>query len=180
MSTHTLEVRETITTMPSQKPDNGVTVSDPACQPYFTDRVSGVTAIRDQQLNCQEDPRLPTGFYAADQGVVLFPSAQDASAFFNSSAQHWVACSSRSVSVGSGGNEADTWTMGPVSNTNGTLSFTMTQTITPTTHPISQTYERARIVANNVVIDVETVSPTPLSGVAVNIAHQIAAEVPTT
>jgi serine/threonine kinase PknH len=181
MSTQTLEVRGgTGTTVPSHKPDNGVTVSDPACRPYFTDGFSGATAVRSQQLNSQVDTRLPTGFYAAFQAVFVFPSAQDASAVFNSSAQHWAACSNRPVSVSRGGNDADTWTMGPVSNTDGTLSFTMTQTITPATNPLSQSYVRVLTVVNNVVINVETVSPTPLSGVAVNIAHQIAAKVPTT
>ena len=65
--------------------------------------------------------------------------------------------------------------MGPVSNTNGTLSYT---TIL---EGLDLACQRALTVANNVVIDVQTCSRIPSnsqSGSAVNIAHQIAAKVP--
>jgi PknH-like extracellular domain len=113
-----------------------------------------------------------------DQAVVLFPSAQDATAFFTASAQAWSACASRHYTVLTGRPDEEVWTAGPVSNTNGTLSTT---TGTQTSAPIRLTAQRALIVANNVAIDVMTFSrnePDTMSNSAVNIAQQIYAKVP--
>jgi hypothetical protein len=65
------------------------------------------------------------------------------------------------------------WTVGPVSNTNGVLSFIQTVAAT------AWTCQRALTAANNVVIDVFACSKDPAASGAVNIAHQIAAKVPT-
>jgi PknH-like extracellular domain len=65
------------------------------------------------------------------------------------------------------------WTVGPVSNTNGTLSATR-----PQVGGNGWTCQRALTVANNVAIDVSACSYTQ-SDSAINIAHQIAAKVPT-
>jgi hypothetical protein len=70
------------------------------------------------------------------------------------------------------------WTVGPVSNTNGTLSDTQT-----TQAGNGFTCQRALTVTNNVAIDVAACSrnqPDFQSDSAVNIAQQIAAKVPTT
>jgi serine/threonine-protein kinase len=62
-------------------------------------------------------------------------------------------------------------TVGPVSNTNGTLSATVTGANSP------GACGRALTVVNNVVIDVTACLGPP--DAAVNVAHQIAAKVPT-
>jgi hypothetical protein len=63
------------------------------------------------------------------------------------------------------------WTVGPVSNTNGTLSATETRAAN------GFTCERALTVANNVAIDVDACT-TNGPDAAVTIAQQIAAKVP--
>jgi hypothetical protein len=66
--------------------------------------------------------------------------------------------------------------VGPVSNTNGTLSATQTLSVP------WESCQRALTVANNVAIDVEACSTNrsdSQSGSAVAIAHQIASIVPT-
>jgi len=68
------------------------------------------------------------------------------------------------------------WSVGPVSNTNGTLSATQTQ-LSAQPKIIGWACQRALTVANNVAIDVSECSSSQ-SGLAVNIAHQIAAKVP--
>lgn len=109
------------------------------------------------------------------QSVVLFPSAHDAAAFFTASAQHWPACSNRRFNVTFPGDPDEVWTVGPVSNTNGTLST-----------PYSQegangwTCQRVLTMANNGAIDIKTCSYNQSDPAAVNIAHQVAANVPTT
>jgi len=105
------------------------------------------------------------------QAVVLFSSPQDAGSFFTGSTKSWAACSNRQFTVAVNGN-SQVHTVGPVSNTKGTLSAT----VTPANSP--GTCGRALTVANNVAIDVTTCLGPP--GAAVNIAHQIAAKVRTT
>jgi hypothetical protein len=68
-------------------------------------------------------------------------------------------------------------TVGPVSNTNGTLSATITGVLGR--NGASGVCERALTVANNVAIDIDSCGASP-SGAAVNVADQIAAKVPTT
>ena len=60
------------------------------------------------------------------QDVVLFSSAHDAGAFFTASAQSWPACSNRQYTLTVAGKPDQVFTVGPVSNTNGTLSATST------------------------------------------------------
>ena len=104
----------------------------------------------------------------AFEAVVLFSSAHDAGAFFTASAQSWPACANRQY-TNTQLNQA--WTVGPVSNTNGTLSATRTLVA-------GNTCQRALTVASNVAIDVQACS-TNRSDAAVTIAQQIAAKVPT-
>jgi serine/threonine kinase PknH len=70
------------------------------------------------------------------------------------------------------------WSVGPVSNTNGTKSATRTGNVDSR----NATCQRALTVANNVAIDVAAcgTSPGSQSGAAAYIARQIAAKVPTT
>jgi serine/threonine kinase PknH len=107
--------------------------------------------------------------------VVLFPSAGQAAAFFTaSSQQRWPACSNRQYTAAAAENQSTTitWDVGPVSNTDGTLSLTKTQERTN-----GWACQRALAVRNNVVIDVSACSFN-LADSAVKITNQIAAKVP--
>jgi serine/threonine kinase PknH len=147
--------------------DNSFAVSDAACLPLSAAAEakayagSGYSAVRAQVVaKAQQN--------ALNQAVVLFPSAQAAGAFFGASAQGWQACSNRQFTLSANGN-SQVNNVGPVSNTNGTLSATVT--------PANSlgVCERALTVANNVAVDVTAcLGPT---GAAVSIAHQIAARV---
>jgi PknH-like extracellular domain len=125
---------------------------------------SGYTALRDQTL--QEGDNFT---HYVEQAVVFFPSAKQASAFFSISAQQWPACH-QYTHIQSG----SLWAVGPISNTNGTLSTTATQ---QNANAPGWACGRALAIKNNVVIDVNTCSANP-TDTAVNIANQIAAKVP--
>jgi serine/threonine-protein kinase len=155
--------------------DESAVVSDKACL-TMTDSAeatayagSGSGALRGQFLT-------ETGAsytHLVDQAVVLFPSAHDADAFFTASAQSWPACANRQFTYNDSGKLA-VWTVGPVSNINGTLSATKTRV-----NANGWTCQRALTVAANVAIDV-TACTHNQPGPAVNIAKEIAAKVPTT
>ncbi|HUM00233.1 MAG TPA: sensor domain-containing protein [Mycobacterium sp.] len=124
---------------------------------------SGFTAVRDQTL---QDGDNFTHF--AEQAVVLFPSAKQASAFVSASAQQWPACHEYTHTQ-----SASLWAAGPISNANGILSTTATQ---QNANEPGWACGRALAARNNVVIDVNTCSANPADS-AVNIANQIAAKV---
>jgi serine/threonine kinase PknH len=174
-NTSGLTVTETLGTLP----DISATVSDQACLPLFgldtqTYGGSGWTAARIQAL--VGPVQQGQGRVLLNQGVVLFPSAQAASAFFTTSAQRWAACSNHQMKVSMpAGTPAVAATVGPVSNTNGTLSATMTQSFGGNTVNI----ERALTTVKNIVIDVFTISQAPLPAAPASVAHQIAAKIPT-
>ncbi len=125
---------------------------------------SGYTALRDQTL--QEGDNFT---HYVEQAVVFFPSAKQAGAFFNVSAQQWPACHQYTHTQTN-----SEWTVGPVSNTNGTLSTSATQ---QNANAPGWSCGRALAIKNNVVIDINTCSANPADS-AVNIANQIAAKVP--
>ena len=162
--------------------DNSASLSRLECLPVYSPGEakayagSGSTAFREQDLS--DPPRT----HVAVQAVVLFPSAQQAAAFFKASSQSWQACSDGSfVNTLSGGREV--WDVGPISNTNGILN-TVTRMHTeeydgPTTNEgAALTGQRVLTVRNNVVIDIAAASPTANDSAGVNIAQQIAAKVP--
>jgi hypothetical protein len=91
-------------------------------------------------------------------------------AFRGRSPQKWPACHQFIWTVA--GEPGVDNSVGPVSNTNGALSATLTK---PGTSAVCQ---RALTVANNVAVDITACSNNQ-SDAAVNIAHQIAAKVPT-
>ena len=126
---------------------------------------SGYTAERDQTL--QEGDNFT---HYVEQAVVLFPSAKQAGAFFTASAQQWPACRQYTHTQTN-----SLWAVGPISNTNGTLSTTATQ---QNAKAPGWGCGRALAIRNNVAIDVNTCSANPTDS-AVNIANQIAAKVPT-
>jgi hypothetical protein len=128
---------------------------------------SGYSAVRFQGLREPGD----NATHFANQTVVLFPSASQAAAFFTASGQRWPACSNRQFTRTRAGQPPDVWTAGAISNTNGTLSNTATET-----DPSGFACQRALTVSNNVAIDVSACSANPADS-AVNIAHQISAKV---
>jgi serine/threonine kinase PknH len=87
------------------------------------------------------------------------------------SAQQWPACANRQYNVTAAG-KPELHTVGPVSNTSGTLSA-------PETIRGGTFCQHALTVTNSVVTDVTACSHNQ-SDAAVNIAHQIAAKVSTT
>lgn len=112
-----------------------------------------------------------------NQVVVLFPSAKEASAFYAASAKGWPACANRQDNVpGDADNPEIHWSVGPVSDANGTLSTTVALTATKNGATMSASCQRALTARNNVVIDIEACRKDT-GNAAVNIAGQIAGRV---
>jgi hypothetical protein len=128
---------------------------------------SGFMAERDKTLNRQDGDNLT---HFAEQALVLFPTAKQASAFFSASAQQWPACHDYTHVQ-----SRTHWTVAAISNANGVLSTTSTLQDPPATG--WKACGRALTAKNNVVIDVNTCSVDPKNS-AVDIANQIAAKVP--
>ncbi len=155
----------TTTTMP----DNSSFVSDNACLPLAYAAQANVYAgsgWSDMRLQLLQKPPQQN---AAGQAVVLFPSAQEAGSFFTASTKSWTACSNKQFTIAMNGN-SQVNAVGPVSDTNGMLSATVTPAGS------GGFCERALTVANSVVIDVTTCRGP--HGSAADIARQIAAKVP--
>jgi serine/threonine kinase PknH len=151
--------------------DDSANVPDKDCRFVYSAEASvydgsSWTAVRSQHL------REPADDFDHEvwQAVVSFPSANDAARFFAASAQRWPACSNRQFHYIEPGQPDKVWTVGPIANTDGTLSTTAT---------VGEGWScrRALTVSNNVAIDVAACSDTPV-GAAVNIANQIDAKVP--
>ena len=109
-------------------------------------------------------------------------SAVNAGAFFTASTQRWLACANRQLTATDRGNPSvGIWAVGPVLNTNGILSATKTL-VSLNGNPSDgrRTCRRALTVANNVAIDINACAFGLPADAAIDIAHQIAAKVPTT
>jgi serine/threonine-protein kinase len=128
---------------------------------------SGWNAVRGQAV-AESESNSP---HFVGQNVVLFPSAQQADAFFTASAQQWPDCANRQFTINYPGAAPWAQSVGSVSNMNGALSATRTNS--------GERCQRALTVANNVAVDVIACG-APGSDAAVNIAQQIAAKVPAT
>lgn len=124
---------------------------------------SGFTAERD--LSLQDGDNFT---HYVDQAVVLFPTAKQANAFVTNSAQQWPACHQYTHIQ-----SKSQWTVGPISNTNGTLSVTTTE---KDAKAPGWACGRALAAKNNVVVDVNTCSANPGNSAA-DIANQIAAKI---
>jgi hypothetical protein len=139
---------------------------------------SGNTAVHGEH----DSAPAPSGSKDPDpeitQFVVLFPSAQQASAFFDTSSQRWPACANRQDTVPGGDPNAPDvqWKVGPVSNANGVLSTTVSVTLSKGGDSMSQSCQRALTVRNNVVIDAEACRKDP-GDAGVAVAQQIAGKV---
>lgn len=125
---------------------------------------SGYTGVREQSLSEGDDFA-----HYVDQAVVLFATAKQATAFFESSAKQWPACHAyRHIQSGT------EWSPGQITNKDGMLSTIATQ---ENAMKSGWACGRALTARNNVVVDVNTCSADPKDS-AVTIASQIAAKVP--
>jgi hypothetical protein len=160
----------TMSDITPQISDKNCVVSYDAQRPVYTG--SGWTTLREQQVQQPVSPDKRTEY--ADQVVVLFPTAAGAAAFFTASATKWQSCANRQFTY-TGTSQDDpsaTWTVGTVSNTNGTLSVRRTQEGLN-----NWNCQHALTVRNNVAVDVDACSYNQ-GDFAINIAQQIAAKVP--
>jgi hypothetical protein len=130
---------------------------------------SGWTTVRGEVFQQPADKL--TEF--VDQAVVLFPDATRAAAFFTAAPAQWQSCANRQFTETAAGQSPATWTVGAVSNTNGTLSVRKTRE-----GGNGWNCQRALTVRNNVAVDVMACSYRQ-GEFAVNIAHEIADKVPT-
>jgi hypothetical protein len=124
---------------------------------------SGYWAERDQSLNDGDKFA-----HYLKQAVVLFPTVDIARAFFDASAQQWPACREYTHTQ-----SESQWSVGQISNANGTLSTTATQ---QNASAPGWGCGRALALRNNVIVDVNTCSANPADS-AVKIADNIAANV---
>ncbi|MGO9354276.1 MAG: sensor domain-containing protein [Mycobacterium sp.] len=157
--------------------DWSTTVSDTNCLAIdgpAQDKVyanTGWTAIRGQRLDDSVDDSKERKHYAI-QAVIAFPSAHDASAFYDTSTQTWPACSNRRFSDLNPGKADTVWSVSGTTNDNGMLTTSQVQE-----GGDGWTCQRALTVRNNVAIDIVTCSYRLADAVAVGVAQQIATKV---
>jgi hypothetical protein len=159
----------TVTETQTSMSDNSATMAPPECLaldgaaegPVYAN--SGFQAERDQSLNDGDNFK-----HYLKQAVVLFPFMEKAGAFFDASAQQWPACTQYTHTQ-----SESQWSVGQISNANGTLSTTTT--LQNASAP-GWACGRAIALENNVIIDINTCSANPADS-AVKIADQIAANV---
>jgi hypothetical protein len=132
---------------------------------------TGWTAMRGQRLDDSVDDSKKRKHYAI-QAVVAFPSAHDASAFFDASVQSWNSCSKRRFSDVAQGQPDTVWTVAGVNNDNGTLGTSQVQE-----GGDGWACQRALTVRNNIAIDIVTCAYSQSGSVAIDIATHIAAKV---
>jgi hypothetical protein len=148
---------------------NCLSIDGPAQDKVYAN--TGWTAMRGQRLDDSADDTKKRKNYAI-QAVVAFPSAHDANAFDDSSAQSWAACSKRRYADVSPNQPDTVWTVSDISKDNGMLSATQVQE-----GGDGWTCQRALTVRNNVAIDIVTCTFSQSGSPAVDIASQIAAKV---
>ena len=159
----------TVTNSQTALSDNSATMAPPEClaidgaaeAPVYAD--SGYWAERDQSLNNGDNFT-----HYLKQAVVLFPTVEKALAFFNTSAQQWPVCRQYTHTQ-----SESQWSVGQISNANGTLSTTASQ---QNAGAPGWGCGRALAPRNNVIIDINTCSANPADS-ALKIADQIAANI---
>ena len=102
----------------------------------------------------------------------MFPSARDASAFYDTSTQSWPACSNRRFSDINSRKPGTVWTVAASTNENGILTTSKVQE-----GGDGWTCQRALAVRNNVAIDIVACAYSQSGSPAFDIAQQIAAKV---
>ncbi len=148
---------------------NCLAIDGPAQDEVYAN--TGWTALRGQRIDDSVDDSKKRDHYAI-QAVVAYPSAHDASAFYDSSVQGWPSCSKRRFSDVTQGQPDVVWTVGAVTNDNGTLSTSQVQE-----GGDGWTCQRALTVRNNIAIDIVTCSYSQSGSPAIDLAAQIAAKV---
>ncbi|OBB97382.1 sensor domain-containing protein [Mycobacterium sp. 852002-40037_SCH5390672] len=157
--------------------DASPTFSDKAClamdgpaqEAVYAD--SGWTAMRGRRLDDSfDDPTVRND--SAIQAVVAYPSARQASMFYDTSVRRWFACANRTFSEHPLGKPEIVWTVGDAHKVGGTLSTSEVQNSSD-----GWACQRALTVRNNVVVDVVTCGSFLPGGSAVDLAQQIAARV---
>jgi hypothetical protein len=159
----------TVTNTQTSMSDNSATMAPQEClaidgaaeAPVYAN--SGYWAERDQSLNDGDNFT-----HYLKQAVVLFPTVEKAGAFFDASAQQWPACRQYTHTQ-----SESQWSVGKISNANGTLSTTASQ---QNAAAPGWACGRALALRNNVIIDVNTCSANPAES-ALRIADQIATNV---
>ncbi|OBF12717.1 hypothetical protein A5730_03285 [Mycobacterium sp. ACS4054] len=156
-------------------PDDCVYAFGPGQAPVYAG--SGYTAVSGDDEVASLPPNSNEPDPEVEQVLVLFPTAKEAGAFFAQSAQRWPACANRQFTTPAGQDTPETgWQVGPVTNSNGTLSTTLTMTMRDNGNVLlTITAQRALTVRNNVAIDVSALRKDPDS--AVKVAGQIAGRV---
>jgi hypothetical protein len=86
--------------------------------------------------------------HLVSNAVVDFPSAQLASDYAAKQAEAWARCAGKSLTTNATGEGSVTWSVGPTSNSNGTLSVVLTQE-----GAVGWGCQRALTVVNNIVVD---------------------------
>lgn len=145
----------------TMEPTECLAVDGAAQAPVYAD--SGFTDAHDVTLR---DPDGATRY--AHQAVVLFGNADQAKAFYNSSAGRWPACKHYSHTQ-----TGTLWDVGPISDKDGVLSTITTQS---NAQEGGWACGRALTANNNIVVDINTCSANPADS-AVKIAKQISARV---
>ena len=145
----------------SMAPQDCLAIDGAAEAPVYAN--SGYWAERDQSLNDGDNFT-----HYLKQAVVLFPIVEKAGAFIDASAQQWPACRQYTHTQ-----SESQWSVGQISNANGTLSTTTTQ---QNASAPGWGCGRAMALENNVIVDINTCSTNPADS-AVKIANQIAANV---
>jgi hypothetical protein len=155
-------------------PDECLYITGPGLAPVYSN--SGNTGVHGERVSVPS-PASDGSTPDANQYVVMFPSAQQASAFFTTSAQRWPACANRQGTVPDNAKSPGFgWKVGPVSNANGVLSASVSISLTKDGKTIDKSCQRALTVRNNIAIDVDGCRPIP-GDVGVDIANQIAGKV---
>jgi PknH-like extracellular domain len=148
---------------------NCLAVDGPAQEKVYAG--TGWTALRGQRLDDSVDDSKKRTHYAI-QAVVAYPSARDANAFYDSSANSWPACSKRQYSEVAAGQPDTVWTVANVGNDNGMLTTSLVQE-----GGDGWTCQRALSVRNNVAIDIVACAYNQTGSPATDIAQQIATNV---
>jgi hypothetical protein len=159
----------TVTNAQTSMSDNSATMAPPEC--LALDGAAEAAVYADSGLRAERDQSLNDGdnfTHYLKQAVVLFPLVEKAGAFLEASAQQWPACH-QYTHLQSGSQ----WSVGQISNANGTLSTTATEL---NASAPGWGCGRALALKNNVIIDINTCSADPADS-AVRIANQIAANV---
>jgi len=132
---------------------------------------SGATAVHSQVL--REPPTSPSWSHYAVQAVVLFPTSQAASAFYETSRHSWAGCADRQLNYPQPIGPAQLWSIGPTSTDHDVLAVSRNEQT-----PDRWLCQRALTVHSNVAIDIEACSVEGPPTAAAAIARQIAGRLP--